>query len=162
MGGADSPRDTIAFAARKAVFMGPSSVDLQEYHCESDSRSTIPHHRHAFITSRYIWIHNTHVWRPPTDVFETDGSIRVQVEVAGMENSDFAVVLDGNVLRISGTRKDHLERRVYHQMEIHTGEFLSEVDLPAKVDSDFIRAHYDDGFLAIELHKSQNTQEGVA
>jgi HSP20 family molecular chaperone IbpA len=71
-------------------------------------------------------------------------------------------VLDGNVLRISGTRKDPTERRVYHQMEIHTGEFLSEVDLPAKVDSDFIHAHYHDGFLSIELHKSQNTQEGVA
>jgi hypothetical protein len=85
-GGADSLRDTIVFAARKAVIMSPSSVDLQEYRCESDSRGTIPHHRHAFITSRYIWIHNTHVWRPPTDVFETDGSIRVQVEVAGMEN----------------------------------------------------------------------------
>jgi HSP20 family molecular chaperone IbpA len=141
--------------------MDPASVDLQEYRCESDNRSTIPHHRHAFITSRYIWIHHTHVWRPPTDVFESDGSIQVQVEVAGMENSDFAVVLDGSVLRISGTRKDHSERRVYHQMEIHTGEFLSEVDLPARVDPEFIHADYHDGFLHIELHKSQNPQEGI-
>jgi HSP20 family molecular chaperone IbpA len=142
--------------------MGSSSVDLQEYRCESSDQNTGPLRRHAFIASRYVWIHHTHVWRPPTDVFETEHSIRVQVEVAGMENSDFAVVLDGNVLRISGNRKDHLERRVYHQMEIHTGEFLSEVELPSKVDPDFIRAHYHDGFLAIELHKTENTQEGNA
>jgi len=142
--------------------MGSSSVDLQEYRCESGSKSASPHHRHAFIATRYVWIHHTHVWRPPTDVFETEQSIRVQVEVAGMEESDFAVVLDGNVLKISGTRKDHSERRIYHQMEIHTGDFLSEVDLPTKVDPDFIRAHYHDGFLSIELHKSQNPQESVA
>jgi HSP20 family protein len=152
----------MVFGSRKAVFMGSSSVDLQEYRCESGGRSTSPHHRHAFIATRYVWIHHTHVWRPPTDVFETEHAIRVQVEVAGMENSDFAVVLDGNVLRISGNRKDHSERRVYHQMEIHTGEFLSEVDLPARVDPDLIRAHYQDGFLAIELHKSENSQEGDA
>jgi HSP20 family protein len=142
--------------------MGSSSVDLQEYRCESGSRSASPHHRHAFIATRYVWIHHTHVWRPPTDVFETGVSIRVQVEVAGMEESDFAVVLDGSVLRISGTRKDQSERRMYHQMEIHTGEFLSEVDLPAKVDPEFIRAHYHDGFLTIELHKIQSSQESAA
>lgn len=79
-----------------------------------------------------------------------------------MEESDFAVVLDGSMLRITGTRKDHSERRVYHQMEIHTGEFLSEVDLPAKVDPEYIRAHYDDGFLTIELHKTQSSQESAA
>jgi HSP20 family molecular chaperone IbpA len=142
--------------------MGSSSVDLQEYRCESDSRSANPHHRHAFIATRYVWIHHTHVWRPPTDVFETEQSIRIQVEVAGMEESDFAVVLDRDVLKISGTRKDHSERRVYHQMEIHTGEFLSEVDLSTKVDPECIRAHYHDGFLTIELHKIQNTKESVA
>jgi HSP20 family molecular chaperone IbpA len=142
--------------------MGSSSVDLQEYRCESGSRTAGPHHRHAFIASRYVWIHHTHIWRPPTDVFETEQSIRVQVEVAGMENSDFAVVLDGGMLKISGVRKDHSERRIYHQMEIHTGEFLSEVDLPSKVDPDFIRAHYHDGFLAVELRKLLAPEESVA
>jgi HSP20 family molecular chaperone IbpA len=133
----------------------PSPVDLQDLQCESGDRHTGPLHKHEYITTRYVWIHQTHVWRPPTDVYETGQAIQVQVEVAGMENSDISVTLEGRVLRITGTRKDHLERRVYHQMEIHTGEFLTEVELPVQVDPDCIRAHYHDGFMLVDLRKVQ-------
>jgi HSP20 family molecular chaperone IbpA len=144
------------FKHRKAAVMdNPSPVDLQDYLCESSDRNTGPLHKHEYITSRYVWIHHTHVWRPPTDVYETGPTIRVQVEVAGMEHADIAVTLEGRVLRITGIRKDHLERRVYHQMEIHTGEFLTEVDLPVAVEPDFVHAHYHDGFLLVDLRKIQ-------
>jgi len=142
--------------------MGNSSVDLQDHRCESGDRDTSPLHRNSFIATRYVWIHHTHVWRPPTDVYETEQSIRVQVEVAGMEHSDFSVMLEGRVLKISGNRKDHLERRVYHQMEIHTGEFLTEVDLPVNVAPDFVRAHYQDGFLLVDLRKLREIPDEVA
>jgi HSP20 family molecular chaperone IbpA len=135
----------------------PSPVDLQDLQCESGDRHTGPLHKHEYITTRYVWIHQTHVWRPPTDVYETGQAIQVQVEVAGMENSDISVTLEGRVLRITGTRKDHLERRVYHQMEIHTGEFLTEVELPVQVDPDCIRAHSHDGFMLVDLRKVQET-----
>ncbi len=142
--------------------MGISPVDLQEYRCESGERHTGPLHRHEYITTRYVWIHSTHVWRPPTDVYETDQAIRVQVEVAGMEHLDFSVLLEGMTLRISGNRKDPMDRRIYHQMEIHTGEFLTEVELPVRVEPDFVRAHYHDGFLLVELHKVQEMPDGAA
>jgi HSP20 family molecular chaperone IbpA len=148
--------------SRKAARMNPSSVDLQEYRCESGERHTGPLHKHEYITTRYVWIHQTHVWRPPTDVYETEKSIMIQVEVAGMEHSDFSVTMEGNMLKIAGHRKDHLERRVYHQMEIHTGEFLTEVELPLCVEPDFVRANYHDGFLLVELHKSQKPPAGAA
>jgi HSP20 family molecular chaperone IbpA len=137
-------------------------VDLQEYRCESGERHTGPLHRHEYITTRYVWIHQTRVWRPPTDVYETEQAIRVQVEVAGMEHSDFSVTLEGMALKISGNRKDPTERRIYHQMEIHNGEFLTEVELPVRVDPDFIRAHYHDGFLIVELRKVQVASDGAA
>jgi HSP20 family molecular chaperone IbpA len=141
---------------RKAAVMDtPSPVDLQDFRCESSDRHTGPLHKHEYITTRYVWIHQSHIWRPPTDVYESGQTIRVQVEVAGMEHADISVTLEGMVLRITGSRKDHLERRVYHQMEIHTGEFLSEVELPVRVDPEQIRAHYDDGFLLVDLCKIQ-------
>ena len=139
-----------------------SPVDLPDLQCESSDRHTGPLHKHEYITTRYVWIHHTHVWRPPTDVYETAQSIRVQVEVAGMEHSDFSVTLEGQVLKVAGHRKDHLERRVYHQMEIHTGEFLAEVELPGKVEPDFVRAHYHDGFLLVELRKVQGAPNETA
>ncbi len=138
------------------------SVDLDVYRCESGDRHTGPLHKHEYMTTRYIWIHHTHVWRPPTDVFETAGSLRVQVEVAGMEHSDISVTLEGRMLKVTGTRKDHSERRVYHQMEIHTGDFLAEVELPMDVEPDYIRAHYHDGFLSVDLHKVQAPPSGAA
>jgi len=30
----------------------------------------------------------THVWRPPTDVYETEVSIVVRIEIAGMQEED--------------------------------------------------------------------------
>jgi HSP20 family molecular chaperone IbpA len=139
-----------------------SPVDLPELRCESSDRHTGPLHKHEYITTRYVWIHQTHVWRPPTDVYETEQSIRIQVEVAGMEHSDFSVMLEGQILKISGIRKDYMERRVYHQMEIHTGEFLTEVELPVAVEPDFVNAHYHDGFLLVDLRKLRRGSDGKA
>jgi HSP20 family molecular chaperone IbpA len=135
--------------------MSKSSVLLEEHDCAPGGRTVGQYNRHSSISSRYIWIHDSYIWRPPTDVYETEHAVRVQVEAAGMEESDFTVVLDGSVLKISGSRPGHPERRVYHQLEIHTGEFFTEVELPFRVDAKTIRAKYHDGFLVVDLAKSQ-------
>jgi HSP20 family protein len=111
------------------------------------------HPMQSFLTSRYIWIHHTHIWRPPTDVYETEHAIRVRAEVAGMENADFSVVLEGRTLRISGVRSTAIEQCTYHQLEIHTGEFLTEVEFVAEVQPESLQAHYQDGFIVVELRK---------
>ncbi|GAB4475078.1 MAG: hypothetical protein Kow0088_11610 [Anaerolineales bacterium] len=94
-----------------------------------------------------------HAWRPPTDVFETDEALIVRLEVAGMREEDFTILLDGKYLTIQGSRVDMPERRAYHQMEIRFGEFISEVELPFAVDVDKIEAVYQAGFLRITLPK---------
>ena len=71
-----------------------------------------------------------HVWRPPTDVYETEDAIVVRVEIAGMREADFTVALVERSLLIRGVRQDLTERRAYYQMEIPFGEFSTEVELP--------------------------------
>jgi HSP20 family protein len=94
------------------------------------------------------------VWRPPTDVYETETEIVVQLEVAGAEHTDFYLSLDDRHLTVRGTRDDAMtERRAYHQMEIHFGEFYCDVELPGPVDKDQIQAEYHDGFLRVTLIK---------
>ena len=93
-------------------------------------------------------------WQPPTDVFETDGSIIVRVEIAGMRQDCFSIELEGRYLSIYGTRPDIRERRAFHQMEIRFGEFNILLELPQSVDSNQIEAIYNNGFLRIELPKS--------
>lgn len=95
----------------------------------------------------------SHLWRPPTDVYETDEAVMVRVEIAGMNDQDFAIQLDGRSLSIRGMRSDLSERRAYHQMEIRFGEFMTEVELPAAVDAEGIAATYSNGFLRMLLPK---------
>jgi HSP20 family protein len=95
------------------------------------------------------------VWRPPTDVYETEDIIVVRVEIAGMREADFNVSLEERILTIHGVRPDTSERRAYHQMEIPFGEFSTEVELPSAVIVDEIEASYRDGFLKIILPKAR-------
>jgi HSP20 family protein len=100
----------------------------------------------------------SHVWRPPTDVYEVEDALVVRVEIAGMRESDFAIYLDGQSLAIRGVRPDITERRAYHQMEIRFGEFATEVELPYQVIVDEIQATYTNGFLRILLPKARPQQ----
>ncbi|MGH2521386.1 MAG: Hsp20/alpha crystallin family protein [Anaerolineales bacterium] len=94
------------------------------------------------------------VWRPPTDMYETEDQIVVQVEVAGVRQEDFSVSLYDRRLSISGVRGDsNPDRRAYHQMEIHFGEFRTDVELPCLVNENQIEARYSDGFLRVTLPK---------
>ncbi len=98
------------------------------------------------------------VWRPPTDVYETDEYFVVRVEVAGMQDTDFKVTLGEQHLQIHGVRADISERRAYHQMEIPFGEFITEVELPSPVVFEQVEAVYREGFLRIVLPKAHPHQ----
>lgn len=101
---------------------------------------------------RWVIVRHTTIWHPPTDVYERNERLIVMVEIAGMREGDFAIVLDAQRLVISGTRQ-----RVagpdcaFHQLEIPFGEFRTEVSLPWSVTRDDVVATYRDGFLRVEL-----------
>ena len=96
-----------------------------------------------------------HVWRPPTDMYETDEAIVIRVEIAGMREQDFSVALEDRTLTIRGVRSDPTERRAFYQMEIPFGEFSTEVELPAPIVNEGVEAVYRDGFLQITLPKAR-------
>ena len=97
----------------------------------------------------------THIWRPPTDVFETEEAVIVRVEIAGMREDDFSISLSGDQLSVRGNRPDVHERRAYHQMEIFFGEFNTEVNLPAPILADQVVAEYQAGFLRLMFPKDK-------
>jgi HSP20 family protein len=95
------------------------------------------------------------VWRPPTDVYETDDSAVVIVEIPGLQEGDFDIALSGRTLLISGERRDPAEKLTYQQMEIHYGRFRTQVYLPWALDSQRVEATYEGGFLRLGLRKAQ-------
>ena len=105
-------------------------------------------------STRLISIRHVHLWRPPTDIYETDTHLVVQMEIAGMRDGNVSIHLQDRHLIVSGTRPEPShERRAYHQMEINNGEFKVEIELPLAVSPDGINAEYEDGFLKIAMRK---------
>jgi HSP20 family protein len=96
-----------------------------------------------------------HLWRPPTDVYETEESLIIRVEIAGMQEEDFSLSLSEKSLIIRGLRPDISERRAYHQMEIPFGEFVTEVNLPFRIVANKVTAEYSLGFLRVVLPREK-------
>jgi HSP20 family protein len=125
-------------------------------------RGDKPGHRFSetghFLTSvaSSQWVLSRHgqVWRPPTDVYETDSNIVVKVEVAGMAEDDFSITFVERSLAVAGIRRDPSAKLGYHQMEIPYGEFHTEVYVPEAIDVDGIEASYTNGFLIVTLPKA--------
>jgi HSP20 family protein len=117
------------------------------FYVVDDIQRLSPESIHLHMTMR------SPAWRPPTDVYETEDAVIVRVEIAGMHETDFSIVLDGRYLSIRGIRQDVSERRAYHQMEIRFGEFSVDVEMPATVDVENVQAIYQNGFLKIMLPK---------
>lgn len=100
----------------------------------------------------------SHIWRPPTDLLELEDQYLIRIEIAGMDEKDFEIGLDQNLLSVHGSRPDIPDRRAYHQMEINFGEFLSIIEIPGQIDADRVTAEYQSGFLWIVLPKAQPKQ----
>jgi HSP20 family protein len=100
------------------------------------------------------WQVRSTLWRPPTDIFETEENFIIKVEIAGMRDEDIEVAMENNLLVISGNRTDIPEQRAYyHQMEIQSGKFEIAAEIPVPVDAEKAGAIYKDGFLTITLPK---------
>jgi HSP20 family protein len=104
---------------------------------------------------RWGQVRQSQVWSPPTDVYETDASIVVKIEIAGLSPEDFSISLAHRVLAIRGVRQDPASKLVYQRMEINYGQFQTEVYLPWPVNErSEIEATYEQGFLTILLPKA--------
>jgi HSP20 family protein len=104
-------------------------------------------------TLGWVAVHQQRKWRPPTDVYETEDSVIVKVEIGGMSEQDFCVSLSNRNLSVSGVRRDPDCKLSYQQLEIPYGHFYTEVFLPYAVERDEIQATYENGFLTVILPK---------
>ena len=93
------------------------------------------------------------MWRPPTDVYETQDAVVILVEIAGMDPDKIQVEFSDKILRVSGKRPDKHRRAAAHCLEVQYGDFSSEVYLPGQYDLDAIEAEYVEGLLTISLPK---------
>lgn len=98
---------------------------------------------------------NAKTWTPPCDLFETENSFLVRVEVAGMNEKDFEITIDHHHLVINGKRYDDSEFITFHQMEIFYGEFSIDLELPPNILTNKVTGEYLNGFLLLDLPKAK-------
>ena len=94
-------------------------------------------------------------WRPPMDVYETEDSVVVLMEIAGLTANDYEITLSGRILTVAGERRSPAGKLVYQQMEIRHGRFRAQVHLPWPLEPTGQTASYENGFLKITLPKAQ-------
>jgi HSP20 family protein len=107
--------------------------------------------RHSpVLTSRRLW-------RPPTDVFETENEVVVLLEIAGMRQKDFSITLSDDILTVKGERNEKAEpsKIGYRNKEINFGMFERNIYLPENLDPEDINASYREGFLEIIIKKKK-------
>lgn len=96
-------------------------------------------------------------WQPRVDVYQTDSSVVVLVELAGLRAEDINLGVRGRILRIEGTRRPSFRGtpRQVTSLEIPYGPFARTVELPTTVDAERTEAQCGDGFLEIVLPLAQ-------
>ena len=97
---------------------------------------------------------------PLVDVADHDNAIVVRAEMPGCNAEDIDVNVNGDVLTISGEKKQSFEKKeknVYH-VESTYGSFRRDIPLPADINADKIKAVYDKGVLTLTCPKSDKAK----
>ena len=93
---------------------------------------------------------------PKFDVTENDKIIELSAELAGVEEKDLDVSVDGKVLTVKGEKKEEIkeDKKDYHLSERRYGSFKRSFTLPDGLDLDKVEASFKNGVLKISLPKS--------
>lgn len=93
---------------------------------------------------------------PTVDLSEDDKAYRITADLPGMSEKEVDVTLSGNMLTITGERREEKEEkdRNYHFSERRFGSFRRAFSLPEGIDRDKIDATFKNGVLSLTLPKT--------
>jgi HSP20 family protein len=100
---------------------------------------------------------------PNLDVRETEQGLEISAELPGMSEQDVDLRLEGDLLTLSGEKKD--ERTTQdagglHLTERSYGRFQRAFRLPFRPNPDQVQAQFDKGVLRVVLPRPQQQQQG--
>jgi len=98
---------------------------------------------------------------PPINISTTDESVDVYLFVAGMNPDEIELIIEKNMLSVSGTRKlpdTTNDDQTSYRQERFEGSFKRVITLPETVDTESTQAVYKDGVLHIRIAKRAETQ----
>jgi HSP20 family protein len=97
------------------------------------------------------------LWCPAADVYRSQDGWIVKVDLAGVKPLDVDVIIDGDLLRISGSRRDGTcgEGVSHYQLEITYSRFEKMIRFPRSIEHASVERDYHDGLLILRLREEQ-------
>jgi len=97
-------------------------------------------------------------WLPAMDVYDDEKNFYIKADIAGIEEKDLEVTINGNVLTVSGKkveeRNDCGDKNCIFS-ERRTGSFSRSVTLPAGFKQKEIKGELKNGVLTITVEKDK-------
>jgi HSP20 family protein len=96
---------------------------------------------------------------PRVDVQETDTEVRVIADLPGLDEKDFEVQVEDDVLTLRGEKHEEHEDKGRGWRERSYGSFYRTIQLPSEVEADKAKAEFKKGVLTVHLPKSAKAGE---
>ena len=99
-------------------------------------------------------------WAPAVDIYETELELVVKADLPEVDPKDLEIRVENNILTIRGERK--FEKKVnednYLRVERAYGSFARSFTLANTVNSDAIKADYQNGVLTLTIPKREEAK----
>jgi len=103
---------------------------------------------------------NLTTWAPAVDIFETEHELVVKADLPDIDPKDLDIRVENNILTIRGERK--FEKKVdqdnYMRVERAYGSFARSFSLANTVNTDAIKADYQNGVLTLNIPKREEAK----
>lgn len=103
---------------------------------------------------------NLTTWAPAVDIHESEHELTVKADLPGIDAKDLDIRVENNILTIRGDRK--FEKKVnedsYLRVERAYGSFSRSFSLANTVNSDAIKADYQNGVLTLVVPKREEAK----
>lgn len=99
-------------------------------------------------------------WAPAVDIYETEHELVVKADLPDIDPKDLDIRVENNILTIRGERK--FEKKVseenYLRVERSYGSFARSFTLANTVNSEAIKAEYQNGVLTLSIPKREEAK----
>jgi HSP20 family protein len=91
------------------------------------------------------------------DIYEKDNTIIINAELPGVAKEDISVDIKGKLVTLGGERKsdEEIKDDTCYRRERRYGKFERTFNLPFEVNSDSVKATYNNGVLRLDIPKPE-------
>lgn len=103
---------------------------------------------------------NLTAWAPAVDIFETGHELVVKADLPDIDSKDLDIRVENNILTICGERKfeSKVSEDKYLRVERAYGSFRRSFSLANTVNSEAIKADYQNGVLTLTIPKREEAK----